>query len=477
MITEHPVRVPVAPASVQSTRILLYLVLSGLGFLLLQLEEIGYLGIQIGLTVLYLVGGAFEARVARHRFLLLPAAFFMTYSLINNMVAGIWYFATNQQAMAQFSVADASIVRGTWYTLVAVQVLWIGFHALPDRPLTFLGRPEIRNVPQGLVLTLVGISLASFVIAIRLNMYGYVADQMGVEYMTFLRFGVNLGIFAIMLLAIYGDKVWHRQLLHVLLVVYFVVGLLFGSKSTAVIPFVLLIVSLYAVNRKIAKGYLLAAVLGLVAAYAVVEPFRIYYDTTKAQMDAPRSVEDLAGLYLAAQEVSDQGIADYGEAFLQRMSYVVPLAKAMEFADFYSYYEVEEWGRLALSPLYGIIPRFLWGSKPLANFGAWASVEIFGLAETTSTGITPQGYAYLVARLPGVLLFFLLYGAIQRLLFNLLCLNRSFLPLFLLVYFDIGYPVSPWTFVAGTLQSLILMSPLFLAMTWIGRTRTPPWPQ
>lgn len=449
----------------QKTRFALYALLSGAGWVWTQWEPVSPLFTQAGLGVLFLIGAIFEARVATHRLLVLPPAVFMAYSFLNNMVGGLWYFATNQKAVAQFAVEDASILRGSWYTLVAVQVLWLGFHALPERRVAVPGAAQPGRIPLLLIQGLVGISLFAFVTAVQMNAFGYAADPTKVTYLSYLRFGINLGWLAIILIAVYEyEDPGRRRLLHLLLAGYFLMGLLYGSKSMAVMPVLLTIVALYASGRKVGRKYVIVAAIGISLAYAVIEPFRVYFETAGAGQET-KTVKELAGMYVAAQDVAQDMEGSHTAAFLERMSYAIPLAKTLEFADGTGYHHTEEWRLLAFSPLYGVIPRLVWPSKPEAKFGAWASVHIFGLEDTTHTGITPQGYAYLVARLPGVILFFLLFGLIQRMVFNLLYLNRAFLPFFLLVFFDVGYPVSPWTFVAGNLQSLLLMSPLLFLVT------------
>jgi hypothetical protein len=458
----------------QLLRVPLYLILSATGYLLIRFPTSEALAIQIGLTILLLVTAAFEMFVARHRFMVHPPALFTAFSLVNNMVAGIWHFVGNLSLTSQFPTADQSIVRGSWYTLVAVHVLWIAFYMLPDGFLRVKSTDGPQCVPNRLLYALVGISLASFAIAVRSNAYGYTADTANVTYLSYLRFGVNLGLLAIILIVAYEWAVPSRRaLLHVLVGTYFIIGLLYGSKSTAVMPLALVIVTLYVSGRRVQMRYLAGGVLGIAVAYAVIEPFRIYYAFEGQQQDV-RGVADLARMYAAAQTAVGQTEINYGNSVIERQSYVTPLAKAIEFADDNTYYHTEEWKNLALSPLFGTIPRVIWSGKPLANFGSWASVTIFGIAETTSTGITPQGYAYLVARLPGILLFFLLFGLVQRLVFNFLYLNRAFLPLYILMYFDTGYPVSPWTFVAGTLQSLILISPVILLLARMGQRQSAP---
>ena len=135
----------------------------------------------------------------------------------------------------------------------------------------------------------------------------------------------------------------------------------------------------------------------------------------------------------------------------------------------------EEWEHLLFSPLYAIIPRVIWPSKPLANFGSWASVHIYGSGEENSIGITPQAYSYLVARFFGIIFFFFMFGLVQKVMFNLFYLNASYIPFYILMYFEIGYPsVVPWAYISGTIKLVITVLPVIwvLECTSVGKTKT-----
>ena len=451
-------------------RFALYGMLSSIGYVLLLFPSLGFLQIQIGLTVLFVIGACFEAYASSHRVMMLPPALFTAYCFVQNILAGIWYFATNGALNStQIFVADPSIVRGTWYSLVAVQVMWIAFYSLPDDLLHKRRNARISRIPASVIHLLLAISLVCFVAAVRLNVFGYVADATNVGYVTYLRFGINLGWFVIILLTVYDyDDRARRRLLHLVVATYFLIGILYGSKSTAVMPVMLLGVSLYASGRRVPVRYIAIGIAAVGAAYAIVEPFRIYYQLV-GQVAEKQTVSDLANLYVAAQSSDDKAEVKIIASLMERQNYVTVLARTIEFSEQTGYHHTTEWHNLLFSPLYGTIPRFLWAGKPLADFGSWASVNIFGFVETTSTGITPQGYAYLVARFGGILLFFSIFGVVQRLMFNALYLNRVFLPVYLLVFFQVGYPEAPWTFIAGNMQTLILMSPALFVLSRAAR--------
>lgn len=457
----------------QGTRIGFYVLLSALGYAAFYYESLGRANAQIVLTVLFLIGMGFEKQAARHPFFVLPPAVFSLYSLINNMIGGIVHFNYDLQSAQQFPVYAETIVRGSWYTLVATQALWVAFYALPDFKVRLFGRAEVRTVPVSLIVALTGISVFAFVAGVGMGAYGYTSSGEANDIEAYVKFGGSLGWLAIVLTVIYRYET-SKILLYWIVGLSVLRGLGYGHKSLAVIPVLLVIVSLYLTRRKINKGYFAAIAAVLSITYIIVEPFRIYYDSLGEGKDLS-SIGMLSQAFLKSHGYSEASNSDNLSAFFERINYAVPLAKTIEYADLTNYYRDEEWENLALSPLYAVVPRFLWESKPLADFGSWASVNIFGLPPTTSTGITPQGYAYLVYRLPGVIIFFLLYGVIQRLAFNLWYLNSGFMAFYLLLYFEIGYPaVVPWTYVGGTLKALVFMVPLMMWLVSANRRRQGP---
>jgi hypothetical protein len=457
----------------QGTRIGLYVLSSALGYAALHYDTFGHANAQIVLTVLFLIGMGFEKQAAGHPFFVLPPAVFSLYSLINNMLGGIVYFNYDLESAQQFPVYAETVVRGSWYTLVAIQALWVAFYALPDFKVRLFGHAEVRTVPVSLIAALTGISVFAFVAGVSLGAYGYTASAETSDIEAYVQFGGRLGWLAIVLTVIYRYET-SKVLLYWIVALNVLMGLAYGHKSMAVIPVFLVVVSLYMTGRKINKGYFAAIAATLAIAYIIVEPFRVYYASLGEGRDLAE-VGKLANAFSEAREYSGVYEMDHLSAFLERNNYVVPLAKTIEYADLTNYYRDEEWGNLALSPLYAVVPRFLWESKPLADFGSWASVNIFGLPGTTSIGITPQGYAYLVYRLPGVIIFFLLYGVIQRLAFNLWYLNSGFVAFYILLYLEIGYPaVVPWTYVGGTLKALFFMAPLMIwLVSWNRRRQVP----
>jgi len=408
------------------------------------------------LSALFLAGILYEIKAAKHRFFVLPPAYFSLYMLLSLFLPGIHYYYFDAKAGAQFMVSDYYVNLGAWYTLVAVQVLWIAFYALPAVSYRSFSKFEINSVPIWLIHLFVIISVASFFIGLSTGTFGYVANPENVGMLGFVRLGINFGLLAIILLTIYHTHLtWSRRYLYAVIAINMAIGLAFGSKSTVVSPIIIYILSLYMSGRQIGKASLVSTVVAIALAYTLVEPFRIYYDLFASGRQL--SISELIEAFVSAREYIKGDEANYIVAFLDRMNYLTVLGRTIEYADLNNYYRSEEWGHLLLSPLYGVVPRFIWESKPLADFGLWTSVNIFDLPATTHTGITPQGYSYLVMRLPGVILLFTLYGLIQKTTFNMFFLNGRLIPVYLYFYYIVIFPSYPtWTAISSFVQTLVL---------------------
>lgn len=422
------------------------------------------------LTGLFLLWIAIEYRSTDHLFFALPPAYFSVYMFINIFLGSIFYYSFDSRAVTQFQVMDRYIVLGVWYTLCSVQILWIAFHAVPSVSYNFFRRFEIKNLPVMIVHLLVVVFFLSFFVGITTGTFGYVADSQRVEFLAFVRLGLSGGLVAISLLTIYYYQgIRYRMYLYAVVASNMFVGLLFGSKSSVVMPLVVLLLTHYCCRRGVSWFAFLGIIAALGVSFQAIEPFREYFDAAGRSGDI--GIGSLIQMFASAQDYAGVGVRAHVENFIDRMNYVTPLGMTIEYADVSGYYHSEEWRNLALSPLYGLVPRFIWESKPLADFGLWASVNIFNLPATTHTGITPQGYSYLVLRLPGVLLFFALYGVIQKIAFNMFYFREGLLPVYIFFYFNVIYPSYPvWTAVSSFVQNTAVAI-IFLAIVRFFGTR------
>lgn len=458
-------------SAVQMFRICLYVFLGGFGYLFLSVDVNYYTYVQYLFLSYYLIIFIFEYMNSKHRFFILPPAVFMLYSFINVVLGGILYAKYGIGSSSYFNGDAESIVRGTWYTLVASQILWVSFYFMPDARIKYFKNLELKNISKRTVYILTIISLVSILIGIRLGIYGYVSENEYENIVSYMRYASYLGWLAIIYLAVYNyDDPKSRILLYGLIILYFIVGVAFGSKSTTVLPFIFLVVSLYVTKRKIGPQYIMIGMLFVIIAYAIIEPFRDFYGQYGINYNV-KNYGDFTRLYIdSVKSTESADISEYPLRLIERQSYIVPLAMTIQYAENNEYYSTEELKNIVLSPLYAIVPRFLWESKPMGNFGKWASVNIAGSTEANSVGITPQGYAFLVGRFPGIVLYFLLAGIVQRFLFNLFYLNHNCIPFYVLFYFEIGNPADvPWTYISGSVKNIIYMTIIMSIMYLINK--------
>jgi len=136
---------------VQLFRISLYVFLGGLGYLFLSVNIIYYAYVQYLYLSFYIIVFVFEYLISKHRFLILPPAVFMLYSFVNIVLGGILFLKYGIGGISYFNGDQESIVRGTWYTLVATQILWISFHFIPDIRIKYFKNIEKQYVSKSTV--------------------------------------------------------------------------------------------------------------------------------------------------------------------------------------------------------------------------------------------------------------------------------------------------------------------------------------
>ncbi|MCX6183266.1 MAG: hypothetical protein NT150_15240 [Bacteroidetes bacterium] len=451
-------------SSVQGLRIGLYLLLNIAGYIVWSQHLLSPLGVEILYVVLFSASMIFEFRVKEDRFFALPPAFFSLYAYIQIIWSGYFFMEYGLGEWIYFDGDPDIVNRTSIYTYLATCVLWISFYLFPGFKVDLFKKINFVGVSRNVVFGMVALSLISLIVGIELGVYGYQAKEDGSAVIFYIRYFVDLGWLAIIFILIYYyDDKRYRRLMYMLVIIYFFAGIAFGSKSTAVAPILLFAVGLYMTGRKIKLAFIIGAALTVVVAFTVIEPFRMYYQFIGDKYDTSNPA-DLVRMYreayLLSQQLEDDEKADMALMLASRQNNIAALGLTLQYAEKYNYYATDEYKHLLLSPLYAFVPRFIWSSKPLADIGHWASVNIYGGSDENSIGITPQGYAYLIGREWGIIFIFFIYGMMQRLIFSTFYANKKFLPLYILMYFSVGYPSElPWANVAGTLKQAVVLLP------------------
>lgn len=274
------------------------------------------------------------------------------------------------------------------------------------------------------------ISLISRLWAIKLGMFGYSAiyDQLiaGAAYTQYLTMIQSVGQVALICAAMQcfaspRSALSDRQLLWLVLGYEVVFGFLSGFKSQVVMPLIIVGIVYYSQRNRFPRWLIPAVVVGVWAAYAVIEPFRV-----ARNVDVGFVSTDIGSIVATMTGASNFNVDDdlkresTGLSVLARsnLTYVASLgieyaannelpAGSPEFLD-----------DILLAPAHALIPRFLWDSKPLQNLGIWYTNQVVGVDSYTSTGMGPFTYLNFAGGPLAVILGFLMVGILQRGLFD-----------------------------------------------------------
>jgi len=366
------------------------------------------------------------------------------------------------------SVGFDYLGRAQALAVVGVAAMWIGYRSGigPQLAATFrssrlLDRATRTSFVPYMPVLLAGmaVSVLSRLALVRMGLFGYSteADQVlataGVAQ--WVRTGSGLGSLALALtaLAYYGTRRRHIGVVLSIWLVHEVAwGVLAAFKWSVLLPFVIVGLCRFMVERRVPRMYALAAIAVIVPAYAVVEPLR-YLRFADVQHDT-RSVGAIADAAVGVARGTDERAA----RFQQQVSLPILVASRLHLTTFAAHaLEFNDRGPLPpdsppflrnvlLSPFYAVVPRALLPSKASATTGVWFSTTVLGLSARTSVGMSPVAYLYLAGGVVAVVLGFFVLGVLQRFSFDWLLRPRAGALLVYLVALAVTANVDPSEF-------------------------------
>lgn len=287
----------------------------------------------------------------------------------------------------------------------------------------------------GVVIAFVAIGFIGRYTAISLNVFGYASDYGSLieyanvrEYLATADYVSRLSLLALALSYFSGHASNKRTpflggLLLSVFIYELLIGYLSGFKSQVVMPVIVVAAAYYWQRRTLPIALFPTLLALLFSAYVIIEPFRVlrYEDTA------------FRGTTVAAlaEAVIDPGATSTGEssplvptivAYGTRSNGTYVASLAIGFADetpLLPEGAPNFLGDVFLAPIHALVPRLIWESKPLGDLGNWFFQTVFGgTGVSNSVAMTPIGYLYFTAGVSGVLLGFLIFGALIRLLFQ-----------------------------------------------------------
>lgn len=317
--------------------------------------------------------------------------------------------------------------------------MWVGYSSGVGR---IIGRMLQRShllrkcmkvsgrINNPVIYAFLAISLTARLWAIELGVYGYSStyDDLiaGAAYREYLSMAESLGKLALLGVAIlcFGrsrSALVDRQLLWFVLGYEVFFGFVSGFKSAVVMPFIIVGFVYYSQRGRFPRWLIPAVVVSVMAAFAVIEPFR-----AARNLDAGFVDTSLGSIVTTITTATGVATDDGGErpstalSFLARTNLTYVASLGIEYAanNELPAGSPEFLGNIILAPAHAVIPRLFWDSKPLQNIGLWYTQEVMGLGHFSSTGMSPFTYLNFSGGPLAVILGFLIVGILQRGLFD-----------------------------------------------------------
>lgn len=278
--------------------------------------------------------------------------------------------------------------------------------------------------------TFLSISLIAKLWAIKLGVFGYsstydqliaAASHVQYFYMAGMLGKLVLIGMALQCFSVARPSLADRHLLWLVLGYEVVFGFLSGFKSAVVMPFIIVGLVYYSQRNRFPRWLVPTVLVGLMAAYAVIEPFR-----AARNEDAGFEGTSLGSIVTTMTNV---GSVDVGGGTERASTALKILARSnltyigslgIEYAANNELPEgsPEFLDNILLAPAHALIPRFLWNNKPLETTGLWYTNQVVGLDIYSSTAMSPFTYLNFAGGPLAVILGFLMVGIFQRGLFD-----------------------------------------------------------
>lgn len=201
-----------------------------------------------------------------------------------------------------------------------------------------------------------------------------------------------------------------------------VFGFLSGMKSAVVMPVIVVGIVYYTQRGRFPRWLIPSVVVGLMAAYAVIEPFRA--ERYENVAFSGTSLGSIVTTMTSARSVNSNKGGEHVSTPLRilarsNLTYIGSLG--IEFAANHKELPAGSpafLNDIILAPVHALVPRYLWNSKPLGTLGLWYTHQVVGHDYYSSTAMSPFTYLNFAGGPLAVILGFLLVGILQRGLFD-----------------------------------------------------------
>lgn len=361
--------------------------------------------------------------------------------------------------------SDYLTLKSLLYTNLGLHSLLIGYNLIKLIKFNTLKKSNFV-MKENRIYFLLFISLLSAFLLIVTGNYGITQQltEESNEYITILINAYQLGYFAIIFLQYYH---FEKKLLNILiLMTYFLLGLLSGLKENAIVPLIFFGVTYYFRTKTFPKKFAFISVFLIAFTFIIVAKFRTTYLASGRKEIG--SISGLASTYVKSVEESSSAKYKYynlssTQAFINRLNYATAFGKSINYCQEEGFglpYNSSP-GHIILSPFYALIPRFILPFKPLADFGLLISNKVFKQKKVKySTGISQAGYAYMWKGAFGVVFLLFFVGIFQGLIFKWFYFTIAPIYIFLFIS-NIYVGDAIWTYFTSFFRFIFLFAVLY----------------
>jgi hypothetical protein len=375
---------------------------------------------------------AWRMRSADFRFFAIPT-FLSLLAFVEFGLAPLACYLAFGEFNPSFHGRDGEFVRPLAYVVLGMMAFWAGAH-IAERRATGVGRAASSadgvstiSAPLGpAVMWALGLYSAAFSVKAYLLVnfgydYGLSPDVyfghlavMQVANVTF-----QLGTYALIILAI--ERSFHplslerRVLFWLVFASECIWGLLSGMKANLLQPFVLAGVVSSMTERKLKKGWLAAAVLGLVVVYPFSNQYRGLVRAREHESMGLNDTRQILNLALDRATGTESTVGGWTESgagsAMSRLNLLQSVAAVLSLGPRADWLKGDE--RWWMLPFYPFIPRFLWRTKPILDKERRFSIAL-GYGDQTSTAITYPGDLCFEFGVPGLLAGMFIFGLVAE---------------------------------------------------------------
>ena len=336
----------------------------------------------------------------------------------------VWRFATGGDLL------DSVYVHAMFLTVIGFAAFWAGsLLFMKETRLHFV--PQVRDKSSRVAF----ISAAMLVLGVGANLVmwktgllSYLADAEARESsagsLQWLGTCGNLLNAALVVSAIdvFGEQPTEplMKIVFRLSVVFSVgFGVMTGMKSEILKPLICLALVYSVTKRRLPRTVLLLPVLLVLVIYPFVNAYRGNLNSGyRAQVNTigglgavfEKTFEDVVDAPFSTNEQAGQGV----DQASNRLSLLTSVRDIVGL-PYPSLLNGDE--KVWLAPVYPLVPRFIWKSKPVFNKGQRTS-QALGRPSTTSSALTPIGDLYSLYGTLGVVVGMLIYGICLQLYMN-----------------------------------------------------------